>query len=183
MTKRVMLDIETVSTRMTAGMVAVGIAIIDDDNQNHVTARGWFIDPSFILGHHDSETMRWWNKQDARIREQVFGGNQSQVEIMSSIRSFMSANQLTGDKNVRYYADPANFDFPIIRNQFDLANIECPWSWDQERCSRTMRKNLVEEVSMNFVETENLMAHHPIHDAITQLKDLVRMLDIYRSFK
>lgn len=181
--RRVMLDIETVSTRMIAGMVAVGIALYDDAVPEHVTARGWFIDPEFITGHRDQDTMDWWDKQDVYVREQVFSGNQTQVEIMSSIRSFMVANQLVGDRNVLYYADPANFDFPIIRNQFNLANIECPWAWHQERCSRTMRKVLDHEVGIKFIESPNLMPHHPVHDAITQLKDLKILLNLYAGLR
>lgn len=179
--KRVMIDLETMSTRPTAAVIALTVAMRDDVNP-HISARTWRIDPTLALGHVDEQTCNWWSEQNAEVKNFVWGGNESPTEVFSSVRSWIQANGAYGE-DVLYYGDPADFDFPIIRNQFFTAGIECPWEWSQQRCSRTMRKVMIEDMGIDFKESENPHPHHPYYDTVQQLNDLYRMLGLFQEMK
>lgn len=168
--KRVMLDIETVATVPTAAVIAVALAIRDETTK-HVTGRTWYFDRNTIIGGVDPKTLEWWNQQDPRVRERIFGGTQSALECLKSIRNFYQANLLVYDGPIRIYAAPAMFDFPIMRNQFSLFDVECPWDWKDERCLSTMRREL-EDQGIVLAEIPNENPHDPMSDCIQQFGEL-----------
>ena len=91
MTKRVMIDLETMSTRPNAAVIALTVAMRDDVNP-HISARTWRIDPTLAIGHVDEQTCKWWNEQNEGIKNFVWGGNESPIEVFSSVRSWISAH-------------------------------------------------------------------------------------------
>lgn len=172
--KRVMIDIETLSTFPNAAVIAIAAVIRSDDNPSHLQARSWFIDRDFVEGHQNPETIDWWNAQDPRVKSQVFGGNQTPREALQELNGFLRSNGIHPEaiEDVRCYASPAMFDFPILRHQYQMMGIIPAWSWRTERCLNTLRKEIQDHFGIHISEIEPEMKHHPVHDCLAQFKEL-----------
>lgn len=179
--KRIMLDIETLSTFPNAAVIAVALVVMEDGKpQKDWKARGWFINPELAIGHRDPATMEFWNAQPNQVKSLVFAGNDSPREALQSISAFVGS--IIGDhdsKDYRVYADPSNFDFPILRYQFQQSGIVFPWYWRRERCMGSMHKMIEEEWGFKIahVGPPEEFKHHPIHDAIAQMHELNNILE------
>lgn len=173
--KRAMFDLETLSTFPNAAMIAVAVVIRDDMNPQHKQARSWFIGRDFVIGHEDSSTLEWWNAQDPRVRNQVFGGNQPPREALQELNGFLRSNGINpedGGDSYRCYASPAMFDFPILRHQYQMLGITPAWHWRSERCLSTMKKEIKDNLFIEIMDVEPELKHHPIHDCLAQFQEL-----------
>ena len=172
--KRVMIDLETLSTFPNAAVIAIGVVIRNDENPKHQQARSWFIDRDFVIGHEDPTTLEWWNAQDPRVKNQVFGGNQLPKEALQELNGFLKSNGVTPERtdDVRCYASPAMFDFPILRHQYQQLGIVPAWNWRTERCLSTMVKEIRDHFNVEIPWVEPELKHHPIHDCLAQFQEL-----------
>lgn len=178
-----MFDIETLSTFPNAAIIAVGIAIRDDKTPKHVQARGWFIDRTMTIGHENRETLEWWDSQDPRVRNPVFAGNQIPREVFQEVNGFLQSNGINQDaEDVRCYASPAMFDFPILRYQYQQLGLLPAWHWRKERCLSTMMKEVKDNFDLEIVEIEPELKHHPVHDCLAQFKELDACLAVLKSY-
>lgn len=173
--KRVMLDLETLSTFPNAAVIAIGVVIREDANPNHRQARSWFIDKDFVIGHQDHATQEWWNAQDPRVRNQVFGGNQLPKEALQELNGFLRSNDINpddGGDGYRCYASPAMFDFPILRHQYQQLGLLPAWHWRSERCLSTIKKEIRDHFNVEIPDIVPDLAHHPVHDCLAQFEEL-----------
>lgn len=172
--KRVMLDLETLSTFPNAAVIAIGV-VIREDGQTHKQARSWFIDRDFVIGHEDPATIEWWNAQDPRVKNQVFGGNQLPKEALQELNGFLRSNGINpenGGDGYRCYASPAMFDFPILRHQYQMLGISPAWHWRSERCLSTIKKEIRDHFNIEIPDFTPDLAHHPVHDCLSQFQEL-----------
>ena len=180
---RIMIDLETLDTHPTAAMIAIGIVIKKESDLQD--CRMWNVDPDLVQGTTNPETLKWWKNQDPRVFQEVWKGNQTQKEVIQSVQSYLKSTlekhvEEHPRSSVRLYADPAAFDFPILRHQFKLAGIEPPWSWRDERCLRTMKKEL-EDDGMWIPSFANEYAHHPVYDCLEQFRELEHILEFRKE--
>lgn len=172
--KRVMIDLETLSTFPNAAVIAIGV-VIREDGQTHKQARSWFIDRDFVIGHEDPATIEWWNAQDPRVKDQVFGGNQLPKEALQELNGFLRSNGINpedGGDGYRCYASPAMFDFPILRHQYQMLGIPPAWHWRSERCLSTIKKEIRDHWNIEIPEVTPDLKHHPVHDCLSQFQEL-----------
>lgn len=182
--RRVMIDLETLSTFPNAAVIAVAVAVYDDATPKAVSARGWFIDRDLVIGHEDPSTKEWWESQAAETKRVVFGGNQSPKEAMQEMNSFIAANCAgVKDDHVRLYADPGMFDFPILRHQLQQLGLNPAWNWRNERCMRTMKKELADNTGITIEDVSPEIPHHPVHDCLAQIRELQDLVEIYSMLK
>lgn len=177
--KRVMFDLETLSTFPNAAMIAVAVVIRNDDSPQHRQARSWFIQREAVIGHEDPPTLEWWNNQDPRVRMHVFGGNQWPREALQELNGFLQSNGINPDRtdDVRCYASPAMFDFPILRHQYQQLGMIPAWSWRTERCLSTLRKEIRDNFGIEVRDVEPELKHHPLHDCLAQFDELDACLE------
>jgi len=178
--KRIMIDLETISTFPNAGVVAIALVMYDDKDSENLRGRTWYIDPDFVIGHNNPETRDWWNDQDPNVRKKIFGGNETPRDVFQSVNGFVSGF-IGYSEEVRIYADPANFDFPILKSQYQALGLQSPWSWRDERCLRTMKKELADNTGIEIEEVTSEIPHDPMHDCLAQVKELKTVLQVYRS--
>lgn len=180
--KRVMFDLETLSTFPNAAMIAVAVVIRSDDNPKHRQARSWFVDRNRVIGYEDPSTIEWWNAQDPRVRQIVFGGNQDPREVLQELNGFLMSNGILPEKtdDIRCYASPAMFDFPILRHQYQQLGIIPAWSWRTERCLSTLRKEIRDNFGIEVRDVEPELKHHPVHDCLAQFEELDACLSEFR---
>jgi hypothetical protein len=180
-----MFDLECFSLRSDAAIVAIAVAISDDARPHEpYQAQGWFIDPNLTIGHIDPDTMDWWDRQDETVKRLVLRGNLNPVEALHGLNSFINANGCAGgtDKKPRedvlVYGDPAMYDLPVLDFMYKVCGIVKPWGYRQQQDARTIKKVITDIVGIQFWPAENPMPHHPVHDAITQLKDLNSLISL-----
>lgn len=178
--KRIMIDLETLSTFPNAAVIAIALAMWDDKAPKEIRARAWFIDPDFSIGHSNPETRDWWNEQDPQVRKRVFGGNETPRDVFQSVNLFVNGF-VSSDEEVRVYADPATFDFPILQSQYQALGLPFPWSWRNQRCLRTMKKELADNTGIEIEEVASAIPHDPMPDALAQVQELQTILQVYKS--
>lgn len=172
--KRLMFDIETLSTFPDAAVIAIAVVIRDDENPSHLQARSWFIDLATTIGHRNPETMDWWAAQDPHVKNIVFAGNQVPREAIQELNGFLLSNGIHPDrtKDVRCYAAPASFDFPILTHQYQMLGLTPAWSWRTQRCLSSWKHELEDNLGIEIADVEPELRHHPVHDCLAQFKEL-----------
>jgi hypothetical protein len=174
----VMLDLETMGTGNTAAIVAIGAVAFDGEG---VTMNPFYcavdLRTSVELGMQlDVATVLWWVQQSDGARESTFPAHA--IPLPQALLGFSEWMGAVNGKEV--WGNGATFDNVILRNAYALVQatqkermgsvgrFECPWSFRNDRCYRTMRAMLpaVDTVAVG-------VAHNALDDAIYQAKYLI----------
>ena len=132
---RVMIDLETLSTRKDAAIISIGLAAFDDEFVIETAhAR---IKMSEVFGHIDPATVKWWSEQGDAARHAAFSGEDTQTRAISIVRDFFDRHQPT-----EVWANSPSFDCVILRSWWDgqprTPLGKYPISYRTERDVRTM---------------------------------------------
>lgn len=184
MTTHISIDIETPSTKRNAAIMQIGVATMDHAG-NILPELGLNLKiditdydryPQF---HVHMDTMLWWAKQDAQVRNDVFGAynpsgvegvNEDRLPIESALRLFVDhINQVEG--KIRIWAKPPSFDLVIIQHALDQFDLKYPWHFRDERCVRTLLSLTPKDTSIHGMPIEG-SKHNAYDDALHQLKQI-----------
>lgn len=164
---QIMLDLETLGTGHDAVILSIGAVKFTKDeiiDRFHVA-----VDPLScqVLGLRiDAETVMWWmdeERDDAR-RDLL---THERVDLASALTGLTL--WIDGDRPL--WGNGIAFDNVIIRNAYDAAGLECPVSFRNDRCYRTV-KNLAPAISLEHIG----LSHNALHDAQSQAEHLQRIL-------
>lgn len=164
---RIMVDLETMGTKSTSAIVAIGAVKFDIDgihDRFHQT-----IDLDSCLRHGltvDGGAIYFWLSQSYEARASIMGGQKEQ--LINSLTQFaqwgMDVHEIWGNG--------ANFDEPILNNAFAKCNFIPPWKFWMSRCHRTMKQTFPNVAAPPFVGTQ----HNALHDAENQALHLIEIL-------
>lgn len=174
----IMLDLETLSSRPDACIVAIGATRFSSDGSNlDEPGRGHrlkfyvAIDPRSAQdagGRVDASTVQWWLNQSPEARA-VFS-DASPMPIAEALNRFAEfCSQPYGPPIV--WGNGASFDNIVLRQAYERVGLEAPWSYRNERCYRTL-KSLRPDIPFEPVGT----AHHALDDAIAQARHAERLI-------
>lgn len=170
-----MIDLETMSTRPTASVVAIGAYVFDPHGDDREIQRGsmWHravsLDDSIVAGLHvDGETVAWWLQQSQGAREAL---GKDAVRLADGLTEFTAwaLDYGTYEPEDIVIWSHAAFDYPILQNAYYSQGRNAPFWYRSPRDLRTIihaayGKNLdVEEVEPDF--PENPVQHHAGYDA------------------
>ena len=163
-----MVDIETISTKPNAAIVAIGAC--EFDMETGETGREFYTNIKWDsnLNYNrdvDLNTIQWWMKQSDGARMALFEGESS--TLPSALMKFALFYKECGKLPIWSHA---NFDEQILRNAFEAVNLKCPWHYRDVRDIRTLVGMLPKSVwdGINS-ETRRLGDHHnALHDALYQ---------------
>lgn len=128
MSDRVMMDIETLSSKPNAVVTAIGLAYF---NKTEVTGTAvWYLDYSKDPGHIESRTVRWWLEQAEDIRTLNLRGEAPSGDQVAFVYDALKGRQVWGNG--------PQFDCCIMRDWFTRFGSPCPWHFRDERDCRTM---------------------------------------------
>lgn len=170
-----MLDLETLSTRPDAAVPAIALVVRELGNR-YAPIETWCgrIDPDLMQGFRDSETIKWWDQQDAVVRRYVFGGLDNPREVLQGLNAWLK--DIVGDpgepSRLQLYADPATFDFPILKMQYAYANVPMLWTFRQENCLRQVKRTML-KIGVPPPEVQATVPHDPRSDALAQMEELM----------
>ena len=168
----IMVDLETLATSPASAILTVA-GIRFNTNRDYSEVEDPFTLDFFYarvdLDQPDREinddTMAWWAKQDADIREESFS-EEDRYPLEAVMEAFNSWAQ-GGD---RYWANGSTFDFPILESANKQHDLRNPWQFWQVRDARTIF-NMVPD---HLVPTAS--KHHALYDCLNQI---VRLNDCF----
>lgn len=137
MTTHAMIDIETLDTCPGATVLTVGAVKFDpftsDDPHTRMLWRP-SIDEQLDLGRTTSDdTLQWWSKQDAAVRETTFteDGRIPSVTFMAELNKY-----LVGVDKI--WCQGPQFDMVILEDMYKLYQHHCNWAFWQIMDCRTI---------------------------------------------
>lgn len=162
--KRVMLDIETLSTDKHAAVLSIGVAVFDPA-QGITYTNGWALRMDKIDGHINPATVKWWLQQEEVAREYSFKGDALPLVAGNELMHVLvDADEV--------WANDPDFDCVILQHWWERTLKSIPWlvSFRKYRSMRTLSmiaKAKGIDVSSAYISTT---AHNPIEDAVGQAR-------------
>lgn len=160
----VMIDLETLSTRKNAVIIAICAVKFDPHSSSKLVQDNTFyykinIDSCTKIGMSiDKDTIEWWDKQPSVVREEVFGN--PRYDIVDVLKKFI----IWVKDCERVWSHGASFDIPILEEAFALCNLYTPWKYYNVRDTRTLYD--LAQVSVPNTPSK----HNPLNDCQQQIK-------------
>lgn len=165
----IMIDLETLDTRSTAVVIAIGIVAFALNG----TIRGDFycrlnIDDQLSSGRTVSgSTLSWWMTQSEEARRQNFSGETKKlIDGLRLCADFVRAVDPAG-----VWGNGANFDNAILASLFMSQSLPVPWAFYKDRCYRT-----VSSMYPSIKRAQGGTHHNALDDAHSQVVHLAMML-------
>jgi len=173
----IMVDLETLSTRTNARIIAIGaVKFSAKDGIYSKFYQAVTAPAAEILLHSgdlegfnvSAETLVWWSEQSDEARA-VFS-DPNAVPIAPALESFTSwALEGTEKADVIVWGNGAAFDNAILSTAYTLCALEQPWNFWNDRCYRTA-KSMHPETPLERVGTY----HNALDDAESQAEHMLR---------
>lgn len=161
----VMVDLETLSTFPTAGILSIGA--VKFDNEKIIDEFYVNLDlketKSMENFHIDKETLLWWKEQNTEVLLQAL---RNSIPVKEGLMKFINWLPKT---DYTIWANGADFDLPILKNACLSINMNVPWKYWNQRCFRTFVATFDEEYKpLKSADS----AHNALYDAKLQTEHL-----------
>ena len=169
-----MIDLETLSTRPDATILTVG-AIKFDPFTNDEPHSGLYLrlnvdEQSELDRHVDDNTLEWWSKQDATIKDEALGD-----EVRTTLLEFIKQlNKFCVGLDELWCQGPL-FDYAILQNLYAQLGQPVPWNYWQIRDSRTLFNMLPKDPRKDV----QMDLHNALADCYFQAKSVQKA---YKNF-
>lgn len=86
----------------------------------------------------DGDTIIWWMKQSSEARAAIAVDDAPGIDdALIALSEFVDVN-CGQPKYLKVWGNGASFDNVILRNAYELSQIELPWRWSNDRDVRTI---------------------------------------------
>ncbi len=140
--QHIMLDLETMDTKPTAAIAAIGAVAFDLTTGTLGKQFYQRVDIESSQqrgGTIGANTVKWWLRRSAEARSEVVADNAVSIEwALNEFSCFILRNNTlqTVDnsqwcirKGVRIWAQGTDFDLPIITTAMQRINMQVPWDY------------------------------------------------------
>ena len=139
-----MVDIETLDTRPSAVVIAIGVVLFNRREPkvpmkelNLKLGKKALRDEQIAMGRTvNKETVAWWKGQDADAKR-IF--KQANVESTDEALNKLTAFLTHGDINLLIWGNGSDFDNTIVSSLYEAFGMEAPWKFWNNRCFRTFK--------------------------------------------
>ena len=170
----VMIDIETMSTRPDAALLAIGAVTFTVDNGvDPASAREWLVDLGDSVTHGgrmDPDTVLWWTQQSERARRALVATRQLREQAALEGLAWMISS-LPAKPSI--WANGSDFDLIILRSALHRHGMRDLWAYWQQRDLRTLRKLMTHVPAPVRAEDDK---HSALRDAVHQAEHCVALL-------
>jgi hypothetical protein len=170
-----MLDLETLSTRHNARILAIGAVLFDEEGVFEKFYTPVKVPNPDRLGKMktpfdvSTATMEWWSEQSEEAQAVFWDPDAVDIEVaLEMFSDWLTTN--TDPAQVRVWGNGADFDNPTLATAYDIMGFKAPWRFYNNRCYRTV-KNLFPNVKMKRTGTY----HNALDDAESQANHLLHM--------
>ncbi|BAQ50375.1 3'-5' exonuclease [Methylobacterium aquaticum] len=162
----IMIDLETLSTRPDAMIVAIGAVKFGPEGLGEEYYA--VVDTRYAVGHIDAMTVAWWMRQSEEARGIFQEGFRDTKHIAAALEGLIG---FVGDApdQVRVWGHGASFDLPILESAFRACCRKAPWGHRAIRDTRTLYE--LAGVKVEMPEGEK---HHALADAKAQALAVIR---------
>ena len=169
-----MIDLETLGVTNDCAILTVG-AIKFDPYSNAEPHSGLYlrvnVDEQTELGRTvDDNTLEWWGKQDAKIREEALG-DEDRTTLLDFIKQL---NKFCVGLDELWCQGPL-FDYAILQNLYAQLGQPVPWNYWQIRDSRTLYNMLPKDPRKDV----QMDLHNALADCYFQAKSVQKA---YKNF-
>jgi len=175
----IMLDLETLDTRPSALIVALG-AVKFDPNGSGVLQTFYRVPNDWgDQARHgrtlNPDTVAWWLKQSDAARNALTSPPKS--DSTSTAQMLNDFVEFCEGSDVKMWGNGADFDCTLLGSLYADYGIKKPWTYSNNRCFRTM-KNL----GLGAAKPARVGVHHnALDDATTQALHLQEIFKCLRS--
>lgn len=170
----IMIDIETLSTRSDAAVIAVGMVGFTRSDGPLWQSR-WLVKPELSPGNRNRDTVEFWRSQ-GELFEFIAGGSEDPWEVGQTLA------KLVADSHGLIWAASPQFDIVILENWLrQLGFRDFTFPYRRLRDVRTVRY-LAEILDIPLPERTGT-AHDPVDDCLNQVADVVAVLEALRQQK
>lgn len=165
-TSNIMVDLETLSTKPDAVILAIGAVKFNQHTILDSFYRVINLDSCVKAGLRiDSDTLLWWMRQGQEARDAVFACP-VMVYLEHALRDFAI---FCGTKDEYFiWGNGSDFDNVILRNAYEAVGQPLPWKFWNNRCFRTARA-----ISGQTPNRRIGTHHNALDDAQTQAQFLL----------
>ena len=169
-----MIDLETLGVTNDCAILTVG-AIKFDPYSDAEPHSGLYlrvnVDEQTELGRTvDDNTLEWWGKQDAKIREEALG-DEDRTTLLDFIKQL---NKFCVGLDELWCQGPL-FDYAILQNLYAQLGQPVPWNYWQIRDSRTLYNMLPKDPRKDV----QMDLHNALADCYFQAKSVQKA---YKNF-
>lgn len=168
MTRHIMIDLETMDTKPTSAITAIGAVAF--------TLEEGIIEPHFYQKVDlqssievgltvNGNTIEWWLGQGEEARAEMMKPG---LHITHSLFNFF--NWYKTVEGCEVWGNGSSFDNPIMDNAYAKCGLAAPWEHFNHRCYRTIKV-----LGRDVPKVKPIIAHHALHDAIAQAQHLINI--------
>lgn len=134
MTTHIMLDIETLGTRV--GSVVLGAALVRFTDEAHTTINMEQAEQTLNGLTVDASTFDWWSRQSPEAKHAAFANPVPVVPALQHLAAWLAWAAPGGD--FLLWCHGATFDAPLLEDVYRRFGVPCPWQYWQVRDTRTL---------------------------------------------
>ncbi len=169
----IMIDIETLSSRKDAAVIAIGACAFDANDI--VGEFEVLLDARLSPGRRDEDTLKWWQSQPPEVWQRMIGGGALPRDACTQLAEFIY-RQPGGTPRV--WANAPTFDCDILRTLYEVVGMEVPWHFRDERCYRTLLALHRLHGSYDSAAIEAVYATRTAHDALSDAVCQARVVQL-----
>ena len=164
--KRLMLDLETLSTQPDAAVTAVGWAIFDTQDV-HESGRISLRYDQWV-GRIDAATVAWWIDRTREAQKSALCGLDTPAQVIGELTGI--AARISGE----VWANDPSFDLVILRSWWPkVTSAPFPFAFRAERSVRTVLGYAKLRGIDYSAAWEGAVPHDPQSDAVCQAKAVI----------
>lgn len=156
MSRDVMVDLETLSSRSNAAIVAIGAVRFDLERGELGGEFLYNVEPDERF-HIDGNTVMWWLSQSREAQDALL------IEPRGRIEYALDLFSRWFPKGAAVWGNGATFDNVILRHAYTVCGLRAPWHYRDDRCFRTVKALLP-----RVMWPEHGVAHKAVDDARAQ---------------
>lgn len=172
----VMVDLETMSTRADAAIVAIGAVMFTEETIKDKFYAVVDLNDNILRGRHvEGGTVLWWLKQSNEARKELYMANQP-LKLRDALDAFSNWYEVASIQSpyqiAPIWGNGADFDNAILQHAYKTAFDEprgTPWPYHANRCYRTVKRMFPHVVAKDLAGS---VAHRADHDAEYQAQHL-----------
>lgn len=159
---KLMIDIETLDTKISAAMFAIGLAWFDENKI--IGSKQMNVNVNSLVDRTISqETLRFWSEMPEIFQAQMENNDSIRNVLLNLNQEFKNAPEVS-----EIWAYGPSFDLAILKSYYEKLYLPIPWTHRMERDYRTL-KNLPDFTEV-LVEGTN---HNAKDDAIFQATNVI----------
>ena len=163
-----MVDIETLSTRITARIMQVAVVVFNA--QGIIDQKMWMLDQARQPSRHvDIGTLLFWlNTNPERLRQLISPGGVGVEDFHSELVAMRDKYSPEG-----WWAHSPSFDLVLLEDLFKLCKLTSPWAFRQALDTRTL--SYLADAKM--IKADPKEQHDALSDALAQARWVVNVVN------